>query len=576
MTTSVFYDAEARQSHPTYKAGGNPGVGNDATSVGTLYSHLTAFFGGVTLTQSVHASASTANPTATFAGTPANGSALIAILIRGADNTASTNASWTLLSSGGAAGARRVEVWWRRAGASEPTTHTWTNANAALYELTLFEYGGYATIVDPAMLVNATNLTSGTSATFSDSGYMETICVVATSGGTASPFTQSTTGAKSVTDVPQTTTTRFSMARIAGYRNRSNGQGNSITWTTARVATYAQVGWSNGYEGMIGPESGFYGRQIGNNASTAYGNPQLAMRFDTSAIPDANTITSATLTLTSGTISSFWPTNTPVNVYSLAGAAISASSSDTLACWKTPTEIGSLTRVATRAAGSAWTISTPYAWTSDATFVNEVSKTGNTVLLVATGDQASGTTRATDERANIAPTVGSVNFLTVVHDLIITKVGGIVTAEAVPGLAVKANAFTQVLLRHGGIVTGEAFGGPRRFDISARIGSIATGEAFGGMVAANILARIGGIPTGEQVVGPASLTTLGFQTIRPGAISSAEAFGGFTLYKVGGTVYATHTVTGIVVASGPTVTGVVATVDALTGGAVSSTHLLQP
>lgn len=183
--------------------------------------------------------------------------------------------------------------------------------------------------------------------------------------------------------------------------------------------------------------------------------------------------------------------------------------------------------------------------------------------------------------------------------LVVDPAGGIVTGETVPGTAVLVRALVPALLRvgglasgeawggpmrfdqivgkrPGGIVSGETWGGPGRFDQSTRIGSIATGEAFGGALLAQVVKNLGGLASAATVPGIASILNQGVQRIRAGSVSSAEAFGGFTIYKVGGTVYATHTLTGLVVASGATVTEVVSSVNTLTGGAVSSTHLLQP
>jgi len=566
VTTSVFYDAEAR----TVDLAQNADASSGNVTVSTIYTNLNTMLDtGVTLVQQVNNSASTTNPNATFAATPTNGNAMIALVVRGADNVASTNASWTLLTSAGSAGARRLEVWWRRAGASEATLHTWTNGTAALWEVTLIEYGGWAAYADPQTIIAGGNLTSGTIATFTDTGILESVCAVVTSGGSAGTFTNTGTNTESVTDLPFTTTTRFRAMSVDAYTNRPTGQTNQITWTTNRVSTRAQVGWENGAQSQA---SGAFGRIIGNDAQTATAFAgQVGLRFDTSAIPDVDTVTSATMTLTAynGTVA--WPSNTSVNAYSLAAAAIAADNSNTRAVWKKPTEIQALTRVASRAAGSAWVANTAYTWTSDSTFPAAINKTGNTTILLATGDQQTGTLRSTQEIANISTTLGSVHYLTVIHDLVIARAGGLASAEAVSGVTRLVN----VLLRIGGKASDEAFGGIGRFDLTAPIGSITTGEQFGGAALTGLLARVGGIPSAELVAGISSITTQAFQTIDVGSISSGETFGSFTIYKVGGSVVAAHTVTGIVVASAPTVTGLVSAVEALTG-VTASTHLLQP
>lgn len=413
MTTSVFYDSEMRVVDVANDPNSNQSAG---VTVSTIYNNLTSLLTtGVTLVQQKNNSASTTNPTATFTSTPTNGNAMIAIVVRGSDNISSTNGSWTQLTATGSAGARRLEIWWRRAGASEPTAHTWTNATAALWEVTLLEFSGWATLADPIVIFGAGNLTSGTTATFGDAGMLDGVCAVVTSGGSAGTFTNTSTNGETVTDLPFTTTTRFRAMLVDAYANKPESQGNQITWTTSRVCTRAAVGWPSGSEVQL---NGGYGNIVGNDIQTSDDVAgQIGLRFDTSTIPDTDTVSAATLTLTSDATPS-WPANTAVNVYSLAAASISASNSNTRAVWKTPTEIGALTRVATRAAGSAWAGSTAYAWTSDATFPAAVNKTGSTTLLLATGDQASGTLRSTQEYANISSTSGSVHYLTVVHSFV--------------------------------------------------------------------------------------------------------------------------------------------------------------
>jgi hypothetical protein len=562
----VFYGAEQRTVDLAQVASSNVGT----VSVQTIYDNLTTMLDtGVTLVQQVNNSGSTTNPNATFASTPTNGNAMIALVVRGADNVASTNGSWTLLTSAGVTALRRLEVWWRRAGASEPTLHTWTNGTAALWEVTLIEFGGWAAYADPELITAAANFTTATTASFVNTGILESVCAVVTSGGSAGTFTNTGTNTESVTNLPFFTTTRFRAMSVDGYTNRPIDQTNQITYTTSRPRTQAQVGWRNGYDGA--QAGGIFDSVIGNDASTAaVFAGQVAQRYDTSTIPDLDTVTSATLTLLADNNPLAYPNNTSVNVYSLNAAAIAADNSNTRTVWKKPTEIQALTRVATRAAGSAWTGSTAYTWTSDSTFPAAINKTGNTTLLIATNDQQTGTLRATRECMNITATPGD-HYLTVVHDLLIARAGGLASAEVVAGVTRLVN----LLVRVGGKTSDEAFGGIGRFDLVAPIGSITTGEQFGGAALATLIARAGGIPSGELVAGISSISTLGFQNLYPGSISSGEAFGSFTIYKVGGSVVAAHTVTGIVVATAPTVTGLVAAVESLTG-AVASTHLVQP
>jgi hypothetical protein len=155
---------------------------------------------------------------------------------------------------------------------------------------------------------------------------------------------------------------------------------------------------------------------VGNSATTtANGNvAMMGLSFDTSAIPDANTVTAATLTLASANYPNY-PANTAVSAFSLAGAAIVEDASNTRKVIKKPSELSALTRVATRAAASAWVYPAAYDWTSDATFPGQISLTASTTILMAVEDQKTGTTRATAEQLVFSGTP-SAHSLTVVHN----------------------------------------------------------------------------------------------------------------------------------------------------------------
>lgn len=413
MTTSVIYDNAQR--------GLNMAVGPSRTvggvSIATIYGNLSTLFDtGVTQVQSTNNSASTTNPTATFTNTPTNGNVMIAILIRGSDNQASTGPSgWAQLDAAGTAGTRRLEFWWKRAGASEAKQHTWTNATANLWEVTLLEFGGWATKADPVKINACQNIATNTSYTHGDIGLLCGVQAVVTSGGSAGTFTDTGTNCESVTNIAVTTTTRFRTFIADAWTNRGD-QTIQSSWTTSRPFTVGSVGWMNGDE--ITPGAIGYG--VGNDSTANGTSPnyaaQLGYTYDTSSIPSANTVTSVTATYTSGPSASTWPSTATVDVYSLAGASISASNANGPAVWKTPTQLSALTRCATRAAGSAWAASTAYNWTSDAAFPGQIVKAGTTSLLLATSDQVSGTTRASDQYAQfVVGPAGS--YLTIVHNL---------------------------------------------------------------------------------------------------------------------------------------------------------------
>jgi hypothetical protein len=208
------------------------------------------------------------------------------------------------------------------------------------------------------------------------------------------------------------------------------------------------------------------------------------MSFNTASIPDSDTIASATLTLTSPSTVSY-PANSAVNIYSVS--SISADNSNTRTVWRKPTELQSLTRVATRAANSAWVASTAYAWTSDATFPAAISKTGSTHLLIATGDQQAGTLRNTAEQMTLAVTGGSVHYLTVVHSFIGSATVA-ATASTTPAIARTIGRVAAISVSLTAVPTIA-----RALSFARTIASVATGDptlisitAFARTVAATI------------------------------------------------------------------------------------------
>ena len=313
MTTSVIYDSTVRGLNMAQRPGTS--IASAGASLSAIYSNLsTLFTTGVTQVQSINNSASTTNPTATFTNTPTNGNAMIAIIIRGADNVASTNASWTLLDSAGTAGTRRLEFWWRRAGASESKTHTWTNATAGLWECTLLEFGGWATKADPTSILPPLNVATNTSYTYPSVGVLCGVQALVTSGGSAGTFTDTGTNAESVTNIGVTTTTRFRQFIVDAYTNRET-QTIQNSWTTSRPFTVGSVGWANGNS----TDQGSFGLGVGND-STANGTnavyaAQIGYSYDTSSIPSANTVTSVTATYQAAGGASGFPSVATLDVY---------------------------------------------------------------------------------------------------------------------------------------------------------------------------------------------------------------------------------------------------------------------
>lgn len=401
MTTSVFYGSDVR----AVNANGSLGV----TPAGVFTNIDSLFDTGVMQTQSKTSSGSTINPAATFDNTPASGSALIAVICRTADNIASTLTGWTQLTASGAGGVRRLEMWWRRAGALEPTAVTFGNATAAGWQVALYEFGGFATLYDPVTITTAVTGTSAALANFNMDGCLTAVGAVVM-GSVVSNMAVVAAFGSFETATLTSSSTLHGIARVDGWTNYE-GSTPRFTWTTSRAHTKGSVGWP-----MI-VSADFTGDQlVGNGVASATngGVAMMGISFDTSAIPNANTVTATTLTLATGNFSGY-PANTAVSAFSLAGAAIVVDASNTRKVIKKPSELSALTRVATRAAGSPWTYPTAYDWTSDATFPGEISLTGSTTILMALEDQKTGTTRATGEQLVFSGTVAN-HSLTVVHN----------------------------------------------------------------------------------------------------------------------------------------------------------------
>jgi hypothetical protein len=355
---------------------------------------------------------------------------------------------------------------------------------------------------------------------------------------------------------------------------KNNVAGTAGAWTTASVAgglmlrrvtataTYYMVTWGSSVSGGKGT---YYGLQIGKVSPSGTYTVLKPVSTTTTSMTDLNSTTNRYVLQAK-------ITTTASGILIAARAWTGTSTSSPTVGWSTN---------ASNIYSSASTYSCSYEDTSP------LSGNLNGLWVWRGGSGASSTVEFSDfSYSDQSP-------------LVIDPAGGIVTGEIVSGTAVLVRALVPAMMRVGGLISGEAWGGPmridqivgkkpgglisgeswggpKRFDQAKRIGSIQTGEAYGGALLALVVARLGGISSAEAVAGISSVLNQGVQRIYAGSISSAEAFGSFTIYKIGGTVIAAHALTGLVVASGPTISSVVASVNTLTGGAVSSTHLLAP
>ena len=404
MTTSVIYGSSMRGQNIQY------GTVSPAVTAATIYSNLSTFLTTkVTRTRYTNNTGSTTNPTATFSATPANGSALICVILRTADNTATTLTGWTQLSNAGAGGVRQAAVWWKRAGASEPTVVTATNATAAAWNMTIIEYGGWATLADPVSISNSATVASSTSITVPGTGMMAGVCAIVNGTGTWTTATLADDVGNNASYTQFAATTQANCSEIIGYNNYEDASAK-YTLGTARATNRLVVGWPHNTSSL---SFGFgYGAGISTSLGILLG--QIGLEFDTSSIPVANTVSSATLTLKAGGTGAAYPSANAVEIFNINSTAIAKTASNTRTVWRTPTEITALTKVASRPAGSAYVINTAYAWPSEAAFISNINQGSTTRLLLATTEQRTGTLTGSAQNINISDTSGD-HFLTIVH-----------------------------------------------------------------------------------------------------------------------------------------------------------------
>lgn len=419
MTTSVIYGSTMRGQNVQY------GSVSPAVTAATIYSNLSTFLTTkVTRTRYTNNTGSTTNPTATFSATPANGSALIAVILRTADNTTTTLSGWTQLSNAGSGGVRQAAVWWKRAGASEPTVVTATNSTAAAWNMTIIEYGGWATLADPVSISASATVSSTTNITVPGTGMMAGVCAIVNGAGSWTTATLADDVGNNASYTQFAATTLANCSEIIGYNNSEDATAK-YTLGTARATNRLVVGWPHNTT-SANPS---YGTFTGINATGSGTEGQIGIEFDTTTIPALNTVSAVTLTMKSAPPVALWPTIADSEIFNINSTAIAKTASNTRTLWRTPTEITALTKVASRAAGSAYLANTSYAWTSDAAFISNINQGGTTRLLVGTNEQRTGSISPGAQVYNISSTVGD-HFLTIVHNRLVTIPTATATATA--------------------------------------------------------------------------------------------------------------------------------------------------
>lgn len=394
MTTSIFYPSSVGT------------LNNGSTLTGMSASRACAFNATIpaAMVQQVNATGTgTSMVSGTLSSTPTSGDVLLAVIQRVDNNAVSSNPTgWTLLTGNGNTG-RRLEIWWYRstgiAADKGPFTFS-TSAGANRWGIQLFEFGGNAAMRDPVVKTAATvggsasSVTATTTPLASDDTVGMTLTAIAVSGATLG--VGGITTAFSGTGTPESTTDYYdstfgnaSTAVIDLYNNATWGTdtyGTQWTLSASRTSVYAVIQLAGG--GMTHSTSSiaagigisFYGNAVGQSFSV----------YDTSAIPDTNVITSASLDAYALSGSSD-PTSGDLEVRYYGTSVTNSRGYDNNLWAKSPSAASALTLLATFPASSSFTASNQYTLTNNGTnLASNINKTGNTVLLYTTSDYTSG------------------------------------------------------------------------------------------------------------------------------------------------------------------------------------------
>lgn len=432
MTTSVIYPSSMGA------------VANGQTLAGISYTRACAFnvANQATIAQQVNATGTgTSMASGTLTNTPTSGNVLLAVIQRTDNNAITSNPSgWTLLTGGGNTG-RRVEVWWYRstgiAADKGPFTFS-TSSGAVRWGIQLFEFGGNAAYRDPVVKTAATTTASASTITATTTPLTtdDTVgmTLVATSVAGTSLGAGGITTAFSGTGTPESTTAYYdstfgngATAVVDLYTNATYGTdtyGATFTLGAARTGVYAVIQLAGG--GVIhsaanqiyaGIGTGFYGNAMGQGFCV----------YDTSTIPGANTITSASLGVYAYNGSTD-PTSGDLEARYYGTSITNSRGYDNNLWVKTTSAAAALPLLATFPAASSFTANNAYTLTNNGTnLVSNINRAGNTVIVFTSSDyttnnSVSGGAYALDTSSTRAP-------LTIVHNF-----QGTATAAASAGV----------------------------------------------------------------------------------------------------------------------------------------------
>jgi hypothetical protein len=360
-----------------------------------------------TVAQQVNATGTgTSMASGTFTNTPTSGNVLLAVIQRTDNNAISTSPSgWTLLTANGGTG-RRLEVWWYRSTGvvADKGSFTFsTSAGSVRWGIQLFEFGGNAAFRDPVVKTAGTNgaanttFTATTTPTNSDDTVGFTLTAIAAAG--ASLGAGGITTAFSGTGTAEATTAYYDSTFGNGatgvvdlYTNATYGTdtyGTQWTLSASRASTYAVIQLAGG-----GITHSAANQIIAGVGYSLYGNAvsQGFCVYDTSSIPSANTITSASLG-----VYGYSGTNDPTSGDLQAryyGTSISNTRGYNNNLWfPSPSSANGMTLLASYPASSAFTQNTSYTLTNNGTnLVSNINRSGNTVILFTTSDYVAAST----------------------------------------------------------------------------------------------------------------------------------------------------------------------------------------
>jgi len=289
--------------------------------------------------------------------------------------------------------------------------------------MTIIEYGGWATLADPVSISASATVASTTNITVPATGMMAGVCAIVNGAGSWGTATLADVIGNNASYTQFAATTLANCSEIVGYNNYEDAQAQYTLSGTPRATNRLVVGWP--HNTISGAAGSFYAG-IEPTASAVAG--QVGIEFDTSTIPALNTVSAATLTLKSGTAVT-WPSTATSEIFSINSTAIAKTASNTRTLWRTPTEVAALTKVATRAAGSAYVANTTYAWDSEAAFISNINQGSTTRLLVATSEQRTGSLAGSSQTYTVSDTAAN-HFLTIVHNRLVTIPTVTATASA--------------------------------------------------------------------------------------------------------------------------------------------------